>query len=156
MDFLEVITSRLIKPHVSKHFWSLPEAQRLKWVSEQSEPCSSHSFSGTILTWHVLVELEEWHLISWLAFLPTQILGLVRCELCARNQKLENFGWKLLYIWIGRYSRTSQSLETTVALWLLDQTVSSCGVPHWPRVSVCAEPGSQRAVTPAPCELHPC
>lgn len=111
----------------------------LKWVSEQSEPHSSHVFSDAILTWHILVELKEWHLLSWLAFLPTQILGLVRSELCARNQKLENFSWKLLYIWIGRYSRASQSLETRVALWLLDQTVSNCGVPHVPRVSLHAE-----------------
>lgn len=95
-----------------------------------------HVFSDTILTWCVLVELHEWHLISWLHFLPTQILDLVRSVLCARNQKLENFSWKLLYIWIGRYSRTSQTLETTVARWLLDQTVSDCGVPHWPCVSL--------------------
>lgn len=150
-----VITSRLIKPHVSKHFWFLPEAQQFKMSQWAEWTMFIPPFSDTILTWHVLAELKESYLISWLAFLPTQILGLIRSELCARNQKLENFSWKLLYIWIGRYSRTSQILETTVALWLLDQTVSNCGVPHWPRVSLHAEPGSQRAVTPTPCELHP-
>lgn len=60
------------------------------------------------------------------------------------NSVLEIKSWKILvgncciFEW-GDNSRTSQSLETTAALWLLDQTVSNCGVPHAPRVSLHAE-----------------